>query len=462
MLATKDDWREASRITELAVNLVQTVAPHQLSQHDQQHLLDITSGIATLAASFALEARETLLHVVRLLELGRGIITGLRSGLRSDVSELKERHPRITERFEKLRDILDSPIEGLPDIEGEGGSLGSGSKKVDRHQASFDLDDTIRQIRLLPGFENFPRPPRIEELNSAASQGPMVIINSSEYRSGAFLIEKIIVRSIRLPDLHHSDVREKVKMLMSIRSNSVLPQQAEAEMSSMLRWPWDVAVRPILDTLDFSKPPMNDEWPRVWWIPTGELSSLPLHAVGNHASSSTDSEIDRVVSSYSPSVRALLHARRHSGKARHSMTHQALLVSMKTTTGCSKLSVAKREVKKLERILPASMAKVKLEQSCSNDVLKGLNECSIFHFAGHGKTDLSDASKSSLLTNDWKENTLTVEHLINLNLNKTSPWLAYLSACSTSRSHSPDLQDEAIHLVTTCQLAGFQHVIGSL
>ncbi|KAK2689281.1 hypothetical protein QWA68_011393 [Fusarium oxysporum] len=178
MLATKDDWREASRITELAVNLVPTVAPRQLSQHVQQHLLDTTSGIVTLAASFALEAGETLLHFVRLLELGRGIITGLRSGLRSYVSELKERHPQTAERFEKLRDILDSPIEGLPDIEGSGESLGSGSKKVDRHQASFDLDDTIRQIRLLPGFENFLRPPRIEELNSAASQGPILIINS--------------------------------------------------------------------------------------------------------------------------------------------------------------------------------------------------------------------------------------------------------------------------------------------
>ncbi|EWZ31349.1 hypothetical protein FOZG_15753 [Fusarium oxysporum Fo47] len=100
MLATKDDWREASRIAELAVNLLPTVAPRQLSQHDQQHLLSTTSVIATMAASFALEAEKAPLHAVQLLELGRGIITSLRSRLWSDVTELSECHPQIAERFE--------------------------------------------------------------------------------------------------------------------------------------------------------------------------------------------------------------------------------------------------------------------------------------------------------------------------------------------------------------------------
>ncbi|KAI3575922.1 hypothetical protein IWW34DRAFT_835244 [Fusarium oxysporum f. sp. albedinis] len=266
MLATKDDWREASRIAELAVNLLPTVAPRQLSQHDQQHLLSTTSVIATMAASFALEAEKAPLHAVQLLELGRGIITSLRSRLWSDVTELN---------------LYDSGAEGDP--------LGSKPKRNDRHQASFDLDDTIGQIRLLPGFEKFLHPPPVE------------------------------------------DVEERVKMLMPIRSNSKLTQQAEADMSSILGWLWDVAVCQILDVLGFPKPPMDDEWPRVWWIAVGELSSFPLHDAGRHTSSSTDSVIDRVVSSYSPSVRALLHARRQSRKASDSMHDQALLVSMATT-----------------------------------------------------------------------------------------------------------------------------------
>ncbi|KAK2472694.1 hypothetical protein H9L39_14869 [Fusarium oxysporum f. sp. albedinis] len=244
-----------------------------------------------MAASFALEAEKAPLHAVQLLELGRGIITSLRSRLWSDVTELN---------------MLDCPIQDLYDSGAEGDPLGSKPKRNDRHQASFDLDDTIGQIRLLPGFEKFLHPPPVEVLNSAASTGPIVLINSS-------------------------DVEERVKMLMPIRSNSKLTQQAEADMSSILGWLWDVAVCQILDVLGFPKPPMDDEWPRVWWIAVGELSSFPLHDAGRHTSSSTDSVIDRVVSSYSPSVRALLHARRQSRKASDSMHDQALLVSMATT-----------------------------------------------------------------------------------------------------------------------------------
>jgi CHAT domain-containing protein len=39
--------------------------------------------------------------------------------------------------------------------------------------------------------------------------------------------------------------------------------------------------------------------------------------------------------------------------------------------------------------------------------------------------------------------------------------LAYLSACDTLRT-SPALADEAVHLVSAFQMAGFPHVIGSL
>ena len=40
--------------------------------------------------------------------------------------------------------------------------------------------------------------------------------------------------------------------------------------------------------------------------------------------------------------------------------------------------------------------------------------------------------------------------------------LAYLSACSTARTGDTSLLDEAIHLATAFQLAGFPHVIGTL
>ena len=56
-----------------------------------------------------------------------------------------------------------------------------------------------------------------------------------------------------------------------------------------------------------------------------------------------------------------------------------------------------------------------------------------------------------------------MSHLRDLRLQGAAPpFLAYLSACSTGANEAKDLDDEGISLISACQLAGFQHVIGTL
>ncbi|KAF3806940.1 hypothetical protein GCG54_00007192 [Colletotrichum gloeosporioides] len=50
----------------------------------------------------------------------------------------------------------------------------------------------------------------------------------------------------------------------------------------------------------------------------------------------------------------------------------------------------------------------------------------------------------------------------NQKLQDDSPFLAYLSACSTGASRLHDLADESVHLASAFQLAGFRHAIGTL
>jgi hypothetical protein len=57
---------------------------------------------------------------------------------------------------------------------------------------------------------------------------------------------------------------------------------------------------------------------------------------------------------------------------------------------------------------------------------------------------------------------LTVANLLELNLRRRSPFLAYLSACGTGRIKGEEFVDENIHLISACQLAGYRHVIGTL
>ncbi|KAF4960684.1 hypothetical protein FGADI_763 [Fusarium gaditjirri] len=109
-------------------------------------------------------------------------------------------------------------------------------------------------------------------------------------------------------------------------------------MESLVEWLWDVICRPCLDALGFKDAPCDDIWPRVWWIHTRHLSRLPLHAAGRHtaASSSIDTVMDRVMSTYASSIKALIHGRQHTIREHDTPEpDSALLVAMRQTPNLS-------------------------------------------------------------------------------------------------------------------------------
>lgn len=55
-----------------------------------------------------------------------------------------------------------------------------------------------------------------------------------------------------------------------------------------------------------------------------------------------------------------------------------------------------------------------------------------------------------------------VSSLLDINIRKQSPFLAYLSACGTVQVRDTRFLDESIHLISAFQLAGFRHAIGTL
>jgi CHAT domain-containing protein len=234
-------------------------------------------------------------------------------------------------------------------------------------------------------------------------------------------------------------------------------------MLDLFQWLWEALAGPVLNKLGFSEPVATEEWPRVCWIPTGPLCNLPIHAAGYHRETGSRTVLDRVISSYSPSIKALLYAHRNVAQSSQSKAcNKAVLVSMDTTPGCMALSFVRKEIMELESLFAAEIPRVVLDAPYKDDVLKALDDCSIFHFAGHGESDHSDPSMSKLLMTDWQKNPLTVKDLVALKFHQNPPLLAYLSACSTGDNRDRKLLDEGIHLMSACQLAGFRHVIGSL
>ncbi|KAK6527711.1 hypothetical protein TWF694_004691 [Orbilia ellipsospora] len=470
ILALQRNLEGASALLEEAIELLPTASPQSLQHRDKQLVISESSGLASTAAAIFLDAGKSTYSALRVLELGRDVVTGQLTEIRGGgyLSNLLERHPALANEFISLRDGLDSPIETAvlspltrPDGEFPPGlepwPLASGilveSQIRQRNFAEQRLHELISEIRSKPGFDNFLVPPTEDEIKAAANPNPIVVINLSKYRCDAFIIERDQIRLLKLPKLVLKDVKTQVRNLKNSRCDS-----------STLEWLWDSVCGPCLDALGFTETPTDENsWQRVWWIPTGLLSQLPLHAAGYHGQSSNN-VLDRVMSSYGSSLKALMYVQRIP-ISNLTSTDNAIVVAMQDTPGLvsGELQWVKAEIEVVEDLSASLNLRTVKPAPKKADILEHLKEgCRTFHFAGHGSIPWGDPSRSLLLLEDWKTDPLTVDSLRYCNFQSNPPFLAYLSACSTGTNVSSALADEGIHLINGFQLAGFRHVIGTL
>lgn len=460
LLASQLDWEASSTFLRDSVQLLPAISPRSLRHTDKQDMLSKFAGLASDAGAASLNAGNNAYRALELIELGRGVIAGLLLEMRTDISALEKQHAKLAERFSSLRDELDSPIDQVLSLSSGEGRLYRESRAKKRREAENRFYEVIKEIRAQPGFNSFLLPPTEDELKAAADLGPIIVVNLSSYRCDAFLIKRDGIRVLELPDLTEQGVEKWARNLRSSRL------EASFHITPMLEWLWDVLGRPVLEALGFSKPISNDEWPQVWWIPTGQLSQLPLHAAGCHAQGSTETVLDRVMSSYVSSIKVLIYGRRHHVcSPSRPLSDHALVVAMRETPGFAMnriLPFAADEVEMLKDLCPSLQLKPIGPTRRKEDVLDNLHECRIFHFAGHGHSDPEEPSQSCLFLEDWESNPLTVGDLRDYRLQQNPPFLGFLSACSTGANEVDKLRDEGIHLVSAFQLAGFRHVVGTL
>ncbi|MFD8005216.1 CHAT domain-containing protein [Streptomyces mirabilis] len=474
----------AADLMESAVRLLAEVAPRQLHRSDQQYALGGFAGLANDAAALALSAPgsdgDRAARALQLLESGRAIILSQALETRSDLTELEQRHPDLAARFVDLRDQLDS---GAADP-GHSTLVSPDQRSVtDRYRLASELKTTVEDIRARDGFGSFLLPPAPEELIAEAYDGPIVVFNTSRHRCDALLLTPQGITHLPLPELEADQLAETIKTFYSAlavtqdpAASGLVRIEAQGILQHVLEWVWDVAAEPVLHALGFDEPHTADAaWPRVWWVPGGLLGLLPLHAAGYHRRTTHEpgnrAVMDRVVSSYTPTVKALRHTRKATRRPR--AARRALIVAMPTTPEASPLPYASDEAAMLCAELPGVRTLIgdvtdpdlidqaTVDQTPTRDnVLASLPECSIAHFACHATSDPTDPSLSRLLLRDHITAPLTVASLASVNLDQAE--LAYLSACGTSFNLHWDLLDEAIHLASAFQLAGFRHVVGTL
>ncbi|MEV6476046.1 CHAT domain-containing protein [Streptomyces sp. NPDC051657] len=418
-----------------AVRLLPRLAGRRLGREDAQYWLGRFAGVAADAAACALVAGDEV-SAVTLLESGRCVLAAQALDSRGDLSDLRERAPELAERFRALTAEFETDTTS------------------DRVALADELDAVTDRIRGLPGMERFLRPPLLTDLTAQAHEGPIVYVNVSRHRCDALIITPDGVRSRALGGLSEEAVSHRVRALHAAFTGG--RPAAERTIHDTLAWLWDTVAGPVLDELRLTgEPAADDPWPRIWWAPVGALSLLPLHAAGHHRDGGPVL-LDRVVSSTTPTVRALEHAR--AGRRDNRTGPRLLVVAMPHTPDAPDLPGAQTEADHLAALVPGATVLVGADAT-RDAVLDALPSSGWAHFACHGYSDPDNPSDSHLALHDHDRAPFRVLDLSRLRLRNAE--FAFLSACDTART-TARLSDEAIHPLAAFQIAGFSQVVGTL
>ncbi|WP_327105530.1 CHAT domain-containing protein [Nonomuraea glycinis] len=439
LAAGQDDFALAVQGFGVMVGLLEAMAWRGLSPGDQERLLAEFQGAASDAAACALETGDARL-AVELLEQGRGVLLAQALDARAARDRLTQELPELSDRLTQVYADLDAQPADMDR----------------RHAAARRHAELVAEIRRQPGFEDFHRSMDFARLAEAASDGPVVVLNISRYRCDALIVADGDVTVVPLSDLSAEAVEGRVTAFTkAIDALGGGAQDFEEQLTARetvqetLRWIWDAVTEPVLAALPGAR--------RVWWCPTGLAAFLPLHASGDHRTRREPEPrtvMDRVVSSYTPTLRALAHVRalpppvaRPGGRP--------LIVSMPSTPDATDLPGAAREEAIFREHFPSARL-LRGPSATREAVTTVLRAGPWVHFACHGAQDTASPVHAWLALQDGP---LTVRDLAGLDLSDHAQ-LAFLSGCDTSRGDER-LSDEAITLSSAVHLAGYRHVIGA-
>ncbi|KAJ7465619.1 CHAT domain-containing protein [Mycena latifolia] len=423
-----------------AIDLVPKVAWLGLSISDRHHQILQAGSIVRDAASAAIKAHEYS-KAVEWLEQGRSVIWGQLLSLRTLVDDLQRLHPKLAAELISISNLLDTSNE------------------------------LLQQIRGLAGFEQFLLPKLISELSKAAKMGPVVLLNTSSYRSDALILIPSLgnaVTHVPLLDFTLEQAQDLTEALGSLVKGAVRSERLDGfhegglppdeEFSRVLSMLWMKVVKPVLNQLTLTNP-LSQDLGRIWWCPTGPLAFLPIHAAGLYGQEPAfGSKLsDFFISSYTPSLSALFEGLRAKQESQEGL--QLLAVAQPAAFGQNQLPGTIKEITSIEQLAHRVIPVLRLEGDMATveNVQNGMRTSCWAHFACHGIQDILNPTNSALLlAGDSK---LTLSEIIQLQLPHAD--LAFLSAFQTATG-SKHLEDEAVHITAGILLAGYHRVIRTI
>jgi tetratricopeptide (TPR) repeat protein/CHAT domain-containing protein len=406
-------------------------------------LKNVTSSLAVDAFSACLRKR-TPVRAVELLEQGRGVFWSQLTRLHSPLGDVIVSSPEgktLGDEFSRLAFLIRSAIN---------------SPGADQHERlchlNLELQRVVTSIRQLHGFSRFLLPLPFADLQLAASEGPVIIVNASKYSCDALIV--FLDRDpVHIPlQITQEDVRDLSKELHTLTVRATRDDVTK-ELAFFLRKLWDQIVSPIVDCLQTTHPSQS----RIWWCPTAEFSVLPLHAAGPYRKGQQNLP-HLYISSYTPTLTALIRARRCYSSDSGTEQKRFLAIGQAIAAGESELISVGAELDNIRQSVEglATFTRIDGEESCSHRVIEELGENEWAHLACHGLSNPKQPFESAFALHDGH---FTIQRIIGCDLK--NPEFVYLSACHTTVGDE-ESPDEVIHLASAMQFIGFRSVIGTM
>jgi CHAT domain-containing protein len=272
----------------------------------------------------------------------------------------------------------------------------------------------------------------------AAVDGPVILLNISESRSDA-----IVLWPWRIPTV--VPLQGATPQLIAEIATKIHNEKDDSTFEELLRDIWTLIVQPVVRVLLGECPKGS----RIWWCPTGPASLLPLHAAGE----SSQTMPNLYISSYTPTLSALIRARRNASAK--SKSSRLLVVGQSNAPGQASLPSVAEEINLISSIEP-NLTILDGFNATSESVLEAMESHSRIHLSCHGHINHLQPFLSQFSLHDGS---LTVSDIVKRNLPDAE--LAFLSACHSAAGNR-STPDEVLHLAASLQFAGFRSVVGTM
>ncbi|KAF9046241.1 CHAT domain-containing protein [Panaeolus papilionaceus] len=444
--------REAASLLERAVRLMPELGAKWGSSKERQQSVVLCHGFPANAAMVALEAGLDPSLALQTLELGRGIIMGSMMDYRREVPAIKDGAAKgmeeLIKAFNHARMRVDDAEPGH-----------------ERRASIEEMDRRLEAIRAQPGYEDFLALPTSDDFLRLAKDGPIVVVLTSELidHGAAILVTPTKINSIRLPLLTHDEATRRMHDL----TENILDlaqgawNQRNQDMFKLLKWLWEAAVAPVCGPNGLDVLHEGGNLARLRWVGVGVLSKAPFHIAGNYALKTPNDRITKyAISSYAPSLRALLYASDRMPKQylHHKVDTSILLTKIADAEGVEPLENVEKEINAIQKVSDSvPMQSLVLDSPSAKEILQQLPLHNLVHFACHAVADPTDPSESHLILANGR---LRVGDIVRAHA--AEPDVAFLSACSTAETQDVRLADESIHIASGFLMVGFKHVVGTL